>query len=96
MRLIQIDLRSWIVSLGSRIINWVFPGQGGRIAYKIALAFITRLRALYKRRGIVQGTAVIWPRPGHVVTESFEWIRPCRILKFLILFILDILDQEKW
>jgi len=76
MRLIQIDLRSWIISLGSRIINWVFPGQGGRIAYKIALAFITRLRAIYKRRGIVQGTAVIWPRPGHVVTESFEWIRP--------------------
>jgi 2-desacetyl-2-hydroxyethyl bacteriochlorophyllide A dehydrogenase len=69
-------LRSWVISFGSRIINWFFPGQGRRIAYKVALAFITRLRAVFKRRGIVQGTAVIWPRPGHVVTEPFEWIRP--------------------
>ncbi len=69
-------MRSWVISFGSRIINWFFPGQGRRIAYKVALAFITRLRAVFKRRGIVQGTAVIWPRPGHVVTEPFEWIRP--------------------
>ena len=46
------------------------------MARKLARCGLTRLRALARRRGIVGGTIVIWPRPGHATTECFEWVKP--------------------
>ena len=46
------------------------------MAHKLAHWGLIRLRTLALRRGIVGGTVVTWPRPGHATTERFEWVKP--------------------
>ena len=60
----------------AKLINRFFPGQGSRIAHKLARFIITRLNAIARRKGVVRGTIVIWQRPGHATSESFDWVKP--------------------
>ena len=64
------------VIVASKIANAIAPGQGRRMAERVARWVLIRLKAVFKLKGIVEGSIILWPSPGEASLEQREWLKP--------------------
>ena len=63
------------VITASKIAKAIAPGQGRRMAERVARWVLIRLKAVFKLKGIVEGSIILWPSAGEACLEQREWLK---------------------
>ena len=76
INLMVLLVKKKVVKIASIIANAIAPGQGRRMAERVARWVLIRLKAVFKLKGIVEGSIILWPSPGEASLEQREWLKP--------------------